>query len=63
MSICEYAQLYLGVDTLMHLSLTGMTVDSLRATLNEAKEAGIQNILALRGVSFFFRVNFPLFVP
>ena len=33
MAICEYAQVYLGVDALMHLTLTGMTRDGLKSTL------------------------------
>jgi methylenetetrahydrofolate reductase (NADPH) len=33
MSICEYAQLYLGVDTIMHLTLTGMTEIELKSIL------------------------------
>ena len=38
-----------GVDALMHLSCTGMTVDEIKQVLVAAREAGIQNILALRG--------------
>ena len=49
MSICDYTQKYLGVDVLMHLTLTGMTVAKLKDILAQAKEAGIRNILALRG--------------
>lgn len=33
MSICEYVQLYLGADTMMHLTLTGMTKEELRSVL------------------------------
>ena len=49
MSICDYTQRYLGVDVLMHLTLTGMTVTKLKDILAQAKDAGIRNILALRG--------------
>ena len=49
LAICEYAQKYLGVEVLMHLSLSGMTVEALRDVLHACKSAGIQNILALRG--------------
>lgn len=47
--ICDYAQKYLGVDVLMHLTCTNLKVDDLKAILDKAKELGIQNILALRG--------------
>jgi 5,10-methylenetetrahydrofolate reductase len=33
LSICEYAQVYLGVEALMHLTLTGLTRTELRAIL------------------------------
>lgn len=49
MAICEYTQTYFGVDVLMHLTCTGLKVDELKAILSAAKEAGIKNILALRG--------------
>jgi methylenetetrahydrofolate reductase (NADPH) len=34
---------------MMHLTCTNITVESLRKALNDAKKAGIKNILALRG--------------
>lgn len=43
------AQKYLGVEVLMHLTCTTMTVEEIKDTLKAAREAGIQNILALRG--------------
>ena len=49
MAICEYTQTYFGVDTLMHLTCTNLTVEEIKKILNSAKEMGIQNILALRG--------------
>ncbi len=49
MSICEYAQKYFGVQVLMHLTCTGLSRDQIRQTLIQAKDAGIRNILALRG--------------
>jgi methylenetetrahydrofolate reductase (NADPH) len=49
MAICEYAQTYFGVETLMHLTCTGLTVEEIKKILKSAKEMGIQNILALRG--------------
>ena len=47
--ICANAQKYFGVDVMMHLTCTGLTRVQLRSALTDAKEAGIHNILALRG--------------
>jgi methylenetetrahydrofolate reductase (NADPH) len=49
MAICEYTQTYFGVDVMMHLTCTGLAIEELKAILRAAREAGIQNILALRG--------------
>jgi methylenetetrahydrofolate reductase (NADPH) len=49
MSICEYTQTYFGVDVLMHLTCTNLTVEEIKEILKAARNAGIQNILALRG--------------
>lgn len=49
MQLCEYSQKYLGLDVLMHLTCTNLTVNDLRDILNAAKSLGIKNILALRG--------------
>lgn len=49
MAISEYAQKYFGVEVLMHLTCSGQTREQIRQTLVEAKEAGIHNVLALRG--------------
>ncbi|RYH26319.1 5,10-methylenetetrahydrofolate reductase [archaeon] len=49
MAICEYTQTYFGVDVLMHLTCTQLSIDKLKRILAAAKEAGIQNVLALRG--------------
>jgi methylenetetrahydrofolate reductase (NADPH) len=38
-----------GLEAMMHLSCVGTTVDELRSMLAEVKEAGIENVLALRG--------------
>lgn len=40
---------YLGVEVLLHLTCIDMKVDELRMILTQAKEGGVQNILALRG--------------
>lgn len=48
-AVCEYARQYAGLTPMLHLTLTGMTIAQLREVLQRAKEAGIRNILALRG--------------
>jgi len=49
MAICEYTHTYFGVDPLMHLTCTNLTVDELKKILKSARDMGIKNILALRG--------------
>ena len=49
LEIAKNTQRYCNVDVLMHLTCTNMTKDQLRQVLQEAKDAGIENILALRG--------------
>eukprot|EP00596_Hydrurales_sp_CCMP1899_P010089 CAMPEP_0119050284 /NCGR_PEP_ID=MMETSP1177-20130426/68963_1 /TAXON_ID=2985 /ORGANISM="Ochromonas sp, Strain CCMP1899" /LENGTH=583 /DNA_ID=CAMNT_0007028485 /DNA_START=192 /DNA_END=1940 /DNA_ORIENTATION=+ len=49
LAISKYTQTYLGVDVLMHLTCTSMTIESLKEILISARAAGIQNILALQG--------------
>jgi len=49
LQIAANAQRYLGQEVLMHLTCTNLHVDKIKAALNEARQAGIQNILALRG--------------
>ena len=38
-----------GLEAMAHLTCVNATVDDLRATLDRMREAGIQNVLALRG--------------
>jgi methylenetetrahydrofolate reductase (NADPH) len=38
-----------GLEAMAHFTCVGATVDSLRATLDEMRAAGIDNVLALRG--------------
>jgi methylenetetrahydrofolate reductase (NADPH) len=38
-----------GIEAMAHLSLVGQSVDGLRRQLDEIAEAGIENVLALRG--------------
>lgn len=49
MAICEYTQTYFGVDAMMHLTCTNLRIEDIKKILNAARQAGIQNILALRG--------------
>jgi methylenetetrahydrofolate reductase (NADPH) len=49
LEICETAQNYCGLETMMHLTCTNMPRDQIDSALKRAKAAGIQNILALRG--------------
>lgn len=52
LEICEAAQNFCGLETMMHLTCTNMPRDQIDAALKRAKAAGIQNILALRGGMF-----------
>ncbi len=47
--ISANAQKFSGLEMLMHLTCTNMPKGSIKNALDSAKEAGIQNILALRG--------------
>ena len=49
LEIASNTQKYCGVDVMMHLTCTNLTRSKIRTILARAKEAGIQNILALRG--------------
>jgi len=49
LAISEYTQTYLGVEVLMHLTCSLLTVEQLKEVLTAARQAGIENILALRG--------------
>ncbi|KAJ1922554.1 methylenetetrahydrofolate reductase (NAD(P)H) met13 [Tieghemiomyces parasiticus] len=47
--ICRTSQNVYGLETCMHLTCTNMSVEMIETALRDAKESGIQNILALRG--------------
>jgi len=49
LEICTTAQTVYGLETCMHLTCTNMPREKVDWALREAKRAGIQNILALRG--------------
>ncbi|MDR1017644.1 MAG: methylenetetrahydrofolate reductase [NAD(P)H], partial [Lachnospiraceae bacterium] len=48
-NIASHIQNKLGVTALAHLTCVSSTKDQVRAVISELKEAGIENILALRG--------------
>lgn len=49
LSLSGNMQQYLGVDVMMHLTCTNMPAGKVLEGLEEAKQKGIRNILALRG--------------
>ncbi len=49
LELCQTAQAVYGLETCMHLTCTNMEKSSIDRALKTAKDAGIQNILALRG--------------
>ena len=49
LEIAETLQKYFGLDVMMHLTCTNMPVTEIDKALDQAREAGIRNILALRG--------------
>ena len=49
LEICTTVQKFFGMDIMMHLTCTNMSVALLYEALKQAKDAGIMNILALRG--------------
>lgn len=49
LAICETVQKYMGVQVMMHLTCSGVTVDEMKMFLQRARDIGVRNILALRG--------------
>src|ERR1700737_3754738 len=49
LDVVKRIQRELGLEAMAHLSCVGATRDELRATLGQMREAGIDNVLALRG--------------
>merc|ERR1719155_344920 len=47
--LCETAMDVTGLDVLMHLTCTNVTVETTRKVLQRCKDKGLCNILALRG--------------
>jgi methylenetetrahydrofolate reductase (NADPH) len=49
LDLAAYVQRYLGVDVCLHVTCQGMNRLEMKLVLNQAKHAGIQNLLVLRG--------------
>src|SRR3712207_9320887 len=47
--IVQQAKTELGLEAMAHFTCVGATTDELRATLDRMRDAGIDNVLALRG--------------
>lgn len=49
LAISKYAQKFIGAEVLMHLTITNLTKTDIENILQQARDEGIMNILALRG--------------
>jgi methylenetetrahydrofolate reductase (NADPH) len=49
LSITKWIKQELGLEAMAHFTCVGASVDELRGTLDEMRDAGIENVLALRG--------------
>ncbi len=49
LELTKWIKQELGIEAMAHLSCVGSTREELRATLDDMTEAGIENVLALRG--------------
>jgi methylenetetrahydrofolate reductase (NADPH) len=58
LDICNAAQNFLGLESMMHMTCTNVTREQIQTSLERAKECGIKNILALRGGDYFVQVIF-----
>lgn len=43
---------FCGLETMLHITCANQSIDELKANLQKAKDAGIRNLLALRGGMF-----------
>ena len=49
LGVTRWLKQELGIEAMAHLTCVGATVEDLRGTLGQIEEAGIENVLALRG--------------
>jgi methylenetetrahydrofolate reductase (NADPH) len=49
LTLSKDAQTYFGLDVMMHITCANMSENRLKSALDQAKQSGIQNIMALRG--------------
>jgi methylenetetrahydrofolate reductase (NADPH) len=49
LDVTKWLKRDLGIEALAHLTCVGASVDQLRGRLNDLRQAGIENVLALRG--------------
>ncbi|MCX6116206.1 MAG: methylenetetrahydrofolate reductase [Proteobacteria bacterium] len=49
LTLSKNAQLFFGLDVMMHITCANMSEAKLRNALDQARDSGIQNIMALRG--------------
>ncbi len=49
LTLSKDAQTYFGLDVMMHITCANMSEPKLRAALDQARDSGIKNIMALRG--------------
>ncbi len=49
LTLSKDAQTYFGLDVMMHITCANMSEAKLRAALDQARDSGIRNIMALRG--------------
>ena len=49
LKLSKDAQTYFGLDVMMHITCANLTEEELRSALNQARDSGIKNIMALRG--------------
>ena len=49
LTLSKDAQTYFGLDVMMHITCANMSEEKLRSALDQARDSGIRNIMALRG--------------
>ena len=49
---------YSGLETMLHMTCVGNSKEEITRNLHKAKDAGIKNILALRGGLYSYRFSF-----